>query len=313
MDIFSRLRRIATAVTMFFAMLALSAAPASAVKPPKVMAALGDSITRAFNTEINPPTCPTGPSLDCPANSWSTGTNPAVNSQFQRIQARNPNRHTVAYNDSVSGARAAGLDAQALTAAGQHPDYVTIEIGGNDACQPTLAQQTPTATFRSQVETAVTDLVNADPKVYVEMLSVPDINQLHTIFTSPLDLNALTRWSAFGVCQALLAEPLSTAEADVLRRAAFRDQVIAYNGALAEVCAEFKRCRYDNNAVFNSKFTTADVANVTNTGGLNEFPFNVIPVFGEGAIPNSTADYFHPSLQGQALLAEGSWNATFWK
>lgn len=313
MNIFPRLRRLAAAVTMLFAVLALSAAPASAVKPPKVMAALGDSITRAFNTEINPPICPTGPSLDCPANSWSTGTNPAVNSQLQRIQARNPHRHAVGFNDAVSGARAEGLDAQALIAASQNPDYVTIEIGGNDACQPTLAAQTPTATFRSQVKAAVTDLVNADPKVYVEMLSVPDINQLHTIFTSPPDPNALLRWELFGVCQALLAEPLSIAEADVQRRAAFRDQVIAYNGALAEVCAEFKRCRYDNNAVFNSKFTTADVANVTNTGGLNEFPFNVIPVFGEGAIPYSTADYFHPSLQGQALLAEGSWNATFWK
>lgn len=57
--------------------------------------------------------------------------------------------------------------------------------------------------------------------------------------------------------------------------------------------------------------TTADIANVTNTGGLPIPPFNAIPVFGEGAIPNSTADYFHPSLLGQALLAKGSWNATF--
>lgn len=49
---------------------------------------------------------------------------------------------------------------------------------------------------------------------------------------------------------------------------------------------------------------------MTNTGGLSIFPFNVIPVFGPGNA-NSTADYFHPSLQGQAQLAETSWNATF--
>jgi hypothetical protein len=97
----------------------------------------------------------------------------------------------------------------------------------------------------------------------------------------------------------------------VARRAAFRQQVIAYNGALADVCAEFKRCRFDNNAVFNSTFTAADVATVTNTGGLNIPPFNLIPVFGPGAIPGSTADYFHPSLLGQAQLAETTWNATF--
>jgi hypothetical protein len=31
---------------------------------------------------------------------------------------------------------------------------VTIEIGANDACRSTIADQTPTATFRGQVETA---------------------------------------------------------------------------------------------------------------------------------------------------------------
>ncbi len=317
MDRFPGLWRIVTAVTTLVAALALSAAPASAVTPPKViaapeaMAALGDSITRAFNSEIDPPTCPTGPSLDCPKNSWSTGTNPAVNSQFLRIAAIDPGgRQPVAYNDAVSGARASGLDAQAQTAASQNADYVTIEIGANDACRSTIAAQTPTATFRSQVETAVGDLVQADPKVFIEILSIPDINRLHTLFTSPPDRNALTRWSAFNVCQALLANPLSPAQADVDRRAAFRAQVIAYNGALADVCAEFKRCLFDNDAVFNSSFTTADVATVTNTGGLDIPPFNLIPIFGDG-YPNSTADYFHPSLSGQAKLAETSWNATF--
>ncbi len=310
MNRFFRLRRIVTAVTTLVAALALSAAPASAVKPPKVMAALGDSITRAFNSEIDPPICPTGPSLDCPKNSWSTGTNPAVNSQFLRIQAFDPTRQTVAFNDARSGAKAIDIDGQAKTAASQNADYVTIEIGANDACRSTIDAQTPTATFRTQVETAVTDLVQADPKVFIQMLSIPDINRLYTLFTSPPDQNALTRWSALNVCQALLANPLSTEQADVDRRAAFRAQVIAYNGALADVCAEFKRCLFDNNAVFNSAFTTADVATVTNTGGLNIFPFNVIPVFGDG-YPNSTADYFHPSLQGQVKLAETSWDATF--
>jgi hypothetical protein len=45
--------------------------------------------------------------------------------------------------------------------------------------------------------------------------------------------------------QALLASPLSTEPADLKRRADFRAQVIAYNGALAEVCALYKRCLFD--------------------------------------------------------------------
>jgi hypothetical protein len=84
------------------------------------MAALGDSITRAYNsagTEFNPGTCPMlrGNNvfdLDCPTNSWSTGTNPAVDSQLRRIEAIDPDRHPVAYNDAVSGVRASALAAR---------------------------------------------------------------------------------------------------------------------------------------------------------------------------------------------------------
>ncbi len=300
----SRLRILALAVTALLAALALVAAPASATKPPQTMAALGDSITRAFNS--SGPGCPTGPGLDCPKNSWATGTNPAVNSQLQRLEAMHPG-DVVGFNDAVSGARAAGLLAQAQAAAAQGPDYVTIEIGANDACAST---PTPLGTFRDQVEAALGALAAGNPKVYVQLASIPDINQLHTLFTSPPDPNALTRWAALSVCQGLLANPLSSEPADVARRAAFRDRVIAYNGALAGACAEFSRCRWDRNAVFESSFTKDDVANVTNTEGLPIFPFNVLPVFGPGHA-NSTADYFHPSLQGQAQLAETTWNATF--
>jgi lysophospholipase L1-like esterase len=157
---------------------------------------------------------------------------------------------------------------QVPTAVSQDPEYVTIEIGANDACRSSIPAQTPTGTFRDHVEAALNTLVGADPKVYIEMLSIPDINRLWALFTSPPNPDALLRWSAFGTCQALLANPLSTLQADVDRRAAFRAQVIAYNGALADVCAEFKRCRFDNNAVFNSSITVADVATVRNTAGL---------------------------------------------
>jgi lysophospholipase L1-like esterase len=300
----SIMRRTGVALIALLISFALLAGPASATKPPRVMAALGDSITRAYNSDG--PGCPTGPGLDCPKNSWATGTNPQVDSVRERLAAisRQP---LTAYNDAVSGARAVNLLSQAQVAAGQDPDLVLIEIGANDACATT---PTPTATFRSQVRSALETLVDANRQVYIQLMSIPDINQLRTIFTEPPDPNALTRWSLFSVCQGLLANPLSTAPADEARREAFRAQVIAYNDALAEVCAEFKRCIWDDYAVFNSKFTTADVATVVNTGGLDIPPFNLVPVFGPGNA-NSTADYFHPSISGQAQLAEAAWSTTF--
>jgi len=300
----SIMRRTGVALIALLISFALLAGTATATKPPRVMAALGDSITRAYNTTGSG--CPTGPGLDCPKNSWATGTNPQVESVRERLEAMSPQPLT-AYNDAVSGARAVNLLSQAQVAAGQDPDLVLIEIGANDACATT---PTPTATFRSQVREALETLVDANRQVYIQLMSIPDINQLRTIFTEPPDPNALLRWELFHVCQGLLANPLSIEPADEERREAFRDQVMAYNAALAEVCAEFKRCIWDNEAVFNSEFTTADVADVTNTGGLDIPPFNLVPVIGPGN-PNSTADYFHPSISGQAKLAEAAWSTTF--
>jgi lysophospholipase L1-like esterase len=281
----SLLRRAVVALSALMISFALLAGTAEATKVPRVMAALGDSITRGFNT--SGPGCPTGPSLDCPQNSWATGTNPEVDSVRERLDAISPQPLT-AYNDAVSGARAINLVSQAQAAAAQDPDFVLVEIGANDACA--LPSPTPTATFREQVREAFEVLVSANKQVYIQLMSIPDINNLRTIFTEPPDPNAIGRWQAFHVCQGLLAEPLSTAPADEERREAFRAQVIAYNEALAEVCAEFKRCIWDDEAVFESGFTTADVATVANT---------------------PTADYFHPSVSGQAKLAAAAWSTTF--
>jgi len=300
----SMLRRLVVVLFVFATGLTLLSGTATATKPPQTMAALGDSITRGYNT--SGPGCPSGPGLDCPKNSWATGTNPEVASFRERLDAASPGPLT-AYNDAVSGARAVNLLGQAQTAATQDPDLVLIEIGANDACAST---PTPTATFSGQVRAALEALVAGNPKVYVQLMSIPDINQLREIFTSPPDPNALTRWQLFNVCQGLLANPLSTAPADEARRAAFRAQVIAYNDALATVCAEFKRCLWDGGAVFASQFTTADVATVQNTEGLPIPPFTLVPVFGPG-FANSTADYFHPSRSGQARLAEAAWESTF--
>jgi lysophospholipase L1-like esterase len=302
----STLRRLAVAISALVISFALLVGSAGATKPPRVMAVLGDSITRGYNS--SGPGCPSGPGLDCPKNSWATGTNPAVDSVRERLDAISPQPLT-AYNDAVSGARAINLLSQAEVAAGQNPDFVLIEIGANDACA-TNPGPTPTATFREQVGSALEALVSANKQVYIQLMSIPDINQLRTIFTEPPDPNALLRWEKFSVCQGLLANPLSTEPADEARREAFREKVMAYNATLAELCAEFKRCTWDDEAVFNSEFTTADVANVTNTEGLNVFPFNLFPIFGPG-YPNSTADYFHPSVSGQAKLAEAAWSSTF--
>src|SRR5215203_7545415 len=77
----------------------VTAAPALAepagVGPPSSIASTGDSITRAFNT------C-WFPYVDCPSNSWSTGT--ATWTHYRRILAVNPAISGRTSNHAVTGA-----------------------------------------------------------------------------------------------------------------------------------------------------------------------------------------------------------------
>jgi lysophospholipase L1-like esterase len=239
---------------------------------PGSMAALGDSITRAFDA------C--APLAECLSAVWSTGTDPLVDSQYSRIAAVNPAIVGQAHNDAVSGTTMSALNGQASSAVGQGVDYVTIEMGGNDICKSTEAAMTSVATYQSQFQAAMTTLVNGLPNARIFVASVPDIERLW--FVAKDNANARSVWSTYGICQSMLANPLSEAQADIDRRDRIRQRVIDYNTALATVCAQYTNCRFDGNVVFNSPFELSDVSSI---------------------------DYFHPSFNGQTGLAISTYAA----
>src|SRR4051794_13201646 len=135
--------------------------------PPGSMASMGDSISRGFNA------C--GWYFDCTARSFSTGTDSAIDSQYLRLVAVNPAMSGHAYNDAKTGAKVADMPRQAAAAVSQHVEYVTMLIGGNDACAGSEASMTPVATFRSSVDTALGTLKSGLPTAKVQVLSIPDV------------------------------------------------------------------------------------------------------------------------------------------
>jgi PKD repeat protein len=270
-------RRIAT-LALLAALLLTSLVPAPvAAEPlpfPDTMAAVGDSITQAASTAGSL-------GADAPQNSWSTGTNTAVNSHYLRLLALGAPISGRNYNRSVSGAKMANLNAQMQTVVGLQPDYVTVLMGGNDLCTDTVGQMTSVATFRAQLDTAMATLSAGSPGTRIYVVSIPNVYQLWNLFKN--DFWARFIWSIANICQSLLANPTSTTSTDVARRAAVQQRNIDYNTQLAQVCALYVQCRFDGNAVFNTTFTTGDVS----------------------------GDYFHPSIAGQAKLATVSWNAGY--
>jgi PKD repeat protein len=259
-------------------LLLLGLTPAGAVADgplPTSMVAVGDSITQAAST---------GGSLgaDYPQNSWSTGTNASVNSHYLRLATLNPAISGNATNLSVSGAKVTDLLGQMQQAAALQPDYVTVLIGGNDICTDTEAQMTSVADFRAQFEAAMAALASGSPGTTVYVVSIPRVLGLWELFRN--DWWARFIWSIGGICQSLLANPTSTQTADVQRRARVAQRNVDFNQVLFEVCDAAPSCEWDGWAAYNTTFTANDVS----------------------------ADYFHPSIAGQAKLAAVSWAAGPW-
>jgi hypothetical protein len=113
---------------------------------------------------------------------------------------------------------------------------------------------------------------------------VPNIYHLWELYHD--DLAAQAAWFTFGVCQTMLANPTSTAQADVDRRARVLQRIVDYNTALAEECGAVRQCLFDGNAAFRANFTKDDVLHL---------------------------DYFHPSISGQAKFADGTWAVGYWQ
>src|SRR5262249_33657851 len=158
------------------------------------------------------------------------------------IAAANPAIRGHVRNLARPGAVAADLADQARSVSST-VEYVTVEIGANDACQPSIDGMTPVPDFRTAVDHGLAALHDVAPQARVLVVSLPDIYRVWVVghtHTIP------ARVWAHGVCPALLANPTSTATADAERRAEFRDRISAYNQELAGACAAYgPRCRFN--------------------------------------------------------------------
>ncbi|MFF9115883.1 SGNH/GDSL hydrolase family protein [Streptomyces massasporeus] len=253
-----------------------SAAPSESAKPspkptplwdrsPASVAAVGDSITRGFDA------CDV--LSDCPEASWATGASPEVDSLAVRLLGRTGAAQR-SWNYALTGARMADLPGQMAQAVRRKPQLVTVMVGANDACRRTLSAMTPVSAFRADFEDSLRSLRKALPKAQVFVASVPNLKRLWSEGrSSPMGKQV---WK-LGICPSMLGDADALDSAATLRRDTVQKRVEDYNKVLKEVCAEDERCRYDGGAVYDYRF---------GTGQLSRW------------------DYFHPSVNGQARLAE---------
>ncbi|MFF4574315.1 SGNH/GDSL hydrolase family protein [Streptomyces sp. NPDC001410] len=234
-------------------------------RSPDSIAAVGDSITRGFDA------CTV--LSDCPEVSWATGSDAKVDSLAVRLLGVTGAAER-SWNYAVTGARMADLPEQMAQAAARGPQLVTVMIGANDACRSSARAMTSVASFRSDFEESLATLRAALPKTQVYVASVPNLKRLWSAGrTNPLGKQV---WK-LGICPSMLGDADDLTVRATLRRDKVQKRVEAYNAVLKDVCAKDRRCRFDRNAVFDYRFDTEQL---------------------------SHWDWFHPSRNGQARLAE---------
>ncbi|MCB1809885.1 MAG: SGNH/GDSL hydrolase family protein [Candidatus Competibacteraceae bacterium] len=254
---------------------------------------------------------------------WSTGyaNNDSVQAINERLEdidplAYNENNSTrdAALNQAVSGADMADFAAQAQavsTAAQSLPDgradAVAVLLGNNDVCADSLANMTPATEFEAQYRQGLDILAGAGfpDNLNLHISSIPAIYWLWYVKRENTFCRSFI-WP-FVPCQNLLANAgtddcasaVSTADPDTIyagdgavcqRRKNFHAQIRdVYNPILRDVLAEYQA---------NDSLPNAEYIDIFDSG-FEAFHIN-------------DGDCFHPSVAGQAMLAEEQWCRSRW-
>jgi lysophospholipase L1-like esterase len=267
---------------------AVTPSPTPSTPPlPAMLAAIGDSYTQAWSVS---------PSYkrDHPQFSWAIGTdaNDGIFSLRERFTALGAKLTVVDAATSGKKMDDAARQAQLVVAqAAKLPAgstvFVTFELGTNDLCDDPM---TDPGVFDAQLRDAL-DILRAGLPAgsRILMLSMPDFVHFHDLTqASPDALALLAQPSQSANCAPFLGNNTTYTLAE-------STQMLArYDALLVAACAEIEstdgpsgklHCRTDPLHLAEKDFALIDLSRV---------------------------DYFHPSLQGQARMAEAAWQAGYW-
>lgn len=236
---------------------------------PLVLLAVGDSLTTGFASCVTV--------IGCQAVSWAVGTDPEVDSIGTRLGEAGYAVTTV--DAAVEGAQMArGIElvdaafAEPDAPAAADVDVVTVLLGANDVCEDTTASMTTAADYGSALGALLDHVASIAPDAGVVVASIPHVTSVWDVASD--DPAAVQVWEK-GLCATVLS-------GDDAARAAAEDRLAELQAVAVTTCADHPGCRTDDGAVAAVPVTTAWL---------------------------STFDHFHPSVLGQAALAEAVWPA----
>lgn len=205
---------------------------------PSSIAVLGHSGATGEDSD------PSQPHVEIRANSWATGTNPAVNSVYLRILAKNPAIKNHNFNLAQGGATVDQLIVQAHEAVAltPRPQLFLVQIMDNDIVCP--AHASDYAGFRTKLLTALGILHRGAPNARMFLVSQWGSPPTYWKALNPAQRRAYGSSSPPGPCQFLTPEGKP-----VPQELARLDGIIHhYEAQLKAACAPTPRCTYDDGA-----------------------------------------------------------------
>ena len=230
---------------------------------PGSIAVIGDSWETGFGTNAI-----TG--RDAKANSWAAGTNPVVDSVYERILAVNPKIRGRVHNEAVDGETAGEFAFQARLLTGTHVDLIVEALGANDLC----GTATLTPQFGIAMGAGIRQLALDHPDARILMVGIGMIRAVWEAAGATIQTRG--GGSLGGPCDPKYDANGTPAPAQL---AWLTGRETAYNGVLRSVCARYVHCRYD--------------------GGLDTFDLQVSDL----AVWNSG----HPGPSGAGKMAAAVW------
>jgi hypothetical protein len=236
---------------------AAAGAGAAAAHYPNSIAVLAHSGATGYDSD------PRRPRVDVRANSWATGTNPAVDSLYRRILARNPRIKGHNVNLAEDGATVRQLVEQARQAVGlkPKPDLLVIQIMDNDLVCP--AADRDIANFGAGLNQALRLLARRSPRSKIFVVS--QFGSPET-YAKVLTRKERLRIGGTGPCD--FVDP--TGEIVESRLARLESVIQRYEAQLAATCKVFRQCRYDGGAfgriVDEREFFTQDLNHLSIRG-----------------------------------------------
>jgi len=292
-------------------------ANATQKEAPKSVVALGDSITAGAIAHLtrqdgyNPLLLPkilgmiaqfgiqrSMEAFEIRSYSWAAGLDKEyrVDSHSQRLKflADRQNKKSYHFNAAVSGARTSRFPDQLekiekwvkKNPKEHKPEHAIMLMGPNDVCSDNLERMTKTDLYFDRFEKTISSLRTMNPEIKVLLVGTPNLEHLRkTAKDSNVGfLKCKQIWEKAGYCDNILVEK------DPEKRAQVDQRVRDYNQALEDLAARFNNVTGEDSvrastSIYDLKFTDDDVS----------------------------VDCFHPNRSGQNLLAETSFEDSWWK